>query len=52
MGSVGSPAGAGRTEWTYSPGGLLVPVRPRRYERPVAVDLFAGADGFSLGLHE
>lgn len=30
-------------------GGLLVPPRWRRYERPVAIDFFAGCGGMSLG---
>lgn len=39
--------------WQRSPLGLLVPPRPRRnYDRPVAVDLFAGAGGFSMGFHQ
>lgn len=39
--------------WTRSPLGLLVPPPPRRrYDRPVAVDLFAGAGGFGLGMHQ
>ena len=38
--------------WTRSPLGLLVPPRQRRrYDRPVAVDLFAGAGGFGMGMH-
>lgn len=41
--------------WGYSPSGLLlVPsaaVRRSRYERPVGIDLFAGAGGFSCGMH-
>jgi DNA (cytosine-5)-methyltransferase 1 len=38
-----------------SPLGLLVPTaarRRRRYDRPVAVDLFSGAGGFGCGLHQ
>lgn len=39
--------------WTTTPVGLLLPPRrKRRYDRPVAVDLFAGCGGFSLGLHQ
>lgn len=37
--------------WTRSSAGLLVPPRRRPYSRPVGVDLFAGAGGFSCGLH-
>jgi DNA (cytosine-5)-methyltransferase 1 len=41
------------SDWSTSPLGLLVPPRRRRaYDRPVAVDLFAGAGGFSMGLHQ
>lgn len=32
--------------------GLYIPERRRRYSRPVGVDLFAGAGGFSLGFHQ
>lgn len=36
--------------WEQSSYGLLVPKRPkRRYKSPVAIDLFCGAGGFSLG---
>lgn len=41
--------------WAYSPSGLLLlPAadRRRRYDRPVGIDLFAGAGGFSLGMHQ
>jgi DNA (cytosine-5)-methyltransferase 1 len=39
--------------WQRSPLGLLVPPRERRrYDLPVAVDLFAGAGGFGLGFHQ
>lgn len=39
--------------WSRSPSGLVVPRRARRrYDRPVAVDLFAGAGGFGLGFHQ
>jgi DNA (cytosine-5)-methyltransferase 1 len=39
--------------WTRSPLGLYVPPRPRRrYTHPVAIDLFAGAGGFSCGFHQ
>jgi DNA (cytosine-5)-methyltransferase 1 len=42
------PAG----EWVRTPVGLLIPAAARpRYERPVGVDLFAGAGGFSTGCH-
>ncbi|SNT65674.1 DNA (cytosine-5)-methyltransferase 1 [Asanoa hainanensis] len=48
------PPGSDRVAgWTRSPLGLLVPPRPRRrYELPVAVELFAGAGGFGCGLHQ
>jgi DNA (cytosine-5)-methyltransferase 1 len=36
--------------WSARPSGLLVP--HVAYDQPVAVDLFAGAGGFSLGLHQ
>lgn len=40
-------------DWEPTAMGLLVPPRRRRrYDRPVAVDLFAGCGGFSLGLHQ
>jgi DNA (cytosine-5)-methyltransferase 1 len=41
-------------DWQRSTHGLFVPPsRPRRrYARPVAVDLFAGAGGFSCGIHQ
>lgn len=41
-------------QWEVSPTGLIVPgrVRRRRYDRPVAIDLFAGAGGFSCGFHQ
>ena len=36
--------------WEKSASGLYVPRQPkRRYERPVAIDLFSGVGGFSLG---
>ncbi|MEV4212604.1 DNA cytosine methyltransferase [Micromonospora sp. NPDC049662] len=39
--------------WERSPLGLMVPTRARRrYALPVAVDLFSGAGGFGLGLHQ
>ncbi len=39
--------------WDRSPLGLVIPPRVRRrYELPVAVDLFAGAGGFSMGFHQ
>lgn len=41
--------------YEVSPLGLVVPTlaaRARRYDRPVAIDLFCGAGGFGLGLHE
>lgn len=44
------------SDWAYSPSGLLVISGPasrrHRYDKPVGVDLFAGAGGFSLGMHE
>lgn len=40
-------------DWDRSPLGLYMPPRvKRRYDLPVAVDLFAGAGGFGLGFHE
>lgn len=41
-------------QWDYSPSGLLlIPAdMPPRYDRPVGVDLFAGAGGFSMGFHQ
>lgn len=41
-------------DWERSASGLLVPTQPRRrvYDRPVAIDLFAGAGGFSCGFHQ
>lgn len=47
--SLDSPA------WTESGTGLIVPFaagRSRRYSRPVGVDLFCGAGGFSIGFHQ
>lgn len=42
-----------RPGWTRSPLGLIVPTKtPRRYDRPVAVDLFAGAGGMGCGFHQ
>ncbi|MEV0732422.1 DNA cytosine methyltransferase [Polymorphospora sp. NPDC050346] len=39
--------------WERSPLGLMLPARPRRrYARPVAVELFCGAGGIGLGLHQ
>lgn len=35
--------------WFERPSGLVV---PRRYRRPVAIDLFAGAGGASVGVHQ
>lgn len=40
--------------WVQAPSGLLVPepaAAPRRRAKPVAIDFFAGAGGFSLGFH-
>jgi DNA (cytosine-5)-methyltransferase 1 len=35
------------------PSGILVPAASvRRYDRPVAIDLFCGAGGFSVGFHQ
>lgn len=31
---------------------LLIPDRRTRYDQPVGIDLFAGAGGFSVGMHE
>lgn len=42
-------------DWQRSAAGLLLPQRERRrrrYDRPVAVDLFAGAGGFGCGFHQ
>lgn len=43
-------------EWAVSRSGLVVPAASRSprqvYERPVGVDLFAGAGGFSAGMHQ
>jgi len=47
-----------RDNWEVAPSGLLVPAlqrqRPSWYRRdkPVAIDLFAGAGGMSLGFHQ
>lgn len=38
--------------WSLATSGLLVPPRPQRYDRPVGIDLFAGAGGFSCGFHQ
>jgi DNA (cytosine-5)-methyltransferase 1 len=39
--------------WERSATGLYVPPRTRpQYERPVAIDLFCGAGGFSCGFHQ
>jgi DNA (cytosine-5)-methyltransferase 1 len=39
--------------WTRSPLGLLVPPAPRRRRtKPVGIDFFAGAGGFSMGFHQ
>ena len=39
--------------WERSGLGLYVPPRTRqRYHRPVCIDLFSGAGGFSLGMHQ
>lgn len=40
------------TGYTRSPLGLLVPRRAQRGGRPVGIDLFAGAGGFSVGFHQ
>jgi DNA (cytosine-5)-methyltransferase 1 len=38
--------------WVTTPAGLLAPPIPTtRYDRPVGIDLFAGAGGFSTGCH-
>ncbi len=41
-------------DWEPSPSGLLVPptVSKRRHDRPVGLDLFSGAGGFSCGFHQ
>lgn len=42
-----------RKGWTTKRSGLVVPPRrQRRYDRPVAVDTFAGAGGFGCGFHQ
>lgn len=39
--------------WSLARSGLYLPPRPRRRDdRPVAIDLFCGAGGFSGGFHE
>jgi DNA (cytosine-5)-methyltransferase 1 len=39
--------------WEQTGLGLYVPTTPRRrYHRPVGIDLFAGAGGFSVGFHQ
>jgi len=39
--------------WNLAASGLLlVPPRQQRYDRPVGIDLFAGAGGFSCGFHQ
>ena len=40
--------------WEPSPSGLFVPpmVGKRRHDRPVGLDLFSGAGGFSCGFHQ
>lgn len=38
--------------WRRSPLGLVVPDRQRVYDRPLGIDFFAGAGGFSLGFHQ
>ncbi len=43
-------------QWTPTGTGLIVPAsttrRRREYDRPVGVDLFCGAGGFSVGMHQ
>lgn len=40
-------------DWAETPMGLLVPAAAaRRYDRPVGIDLFAGAGGFSCGFEQ
>lgn len=41
----------GSDGWRETASGILVPAR-QRFEGPTAVDLFAGAGGFSLGMHQ
>lgn len=41
-----------REGWERGPLGLYVPPKRRRYDLPVAVELFAGAGGFGLGFHQ
>lgn len=38
--------------WRRSPLGLLIPESRPEYDLPVAVDLFGGAGGFSMGFHQ
>lgn len=47
--TVAPPSG-----YTWSPLGLLIPDQPERpqRDRPVGIDFFAGAGGFSLGFHQ
>lgn len=41
------------SDWEVSGSGLYVPPASRpRYARPVAIDLFCGAGGFSCGFHQ
>lgn len=40
-------------DWTKSELGIYLPPRNRRrYDRPIAIDLFCGAGGFGLGFHQ
>ena len=38
--------------WDVTLSGLLIPQRRTRYDRPVGIDLFSGAGGFSLGMEQ
>jgi hypothetical protein len=56
--AIGDPSRCARevalgVGWERTGLGLYLPPRQRRqYRRPVGIDLFAGAGGFSLGLHQ
>jgi DNA (cytosine-5)-methyltransferase 1 len=53
MSLLAPPAASPGAGWVPSPAGLLIPPSAaKRYDRPVGIDLFAGAGGFSLGCHQ